>query len=105
MPDTKPPTQTRERPASQPAALAALSISESLILALIESGTMDAKIARRCLLDAVAAYERRQGAAGKAGAVETETARLIDSLVRQIEAAAPSRRGEGEMSDLDSLEG
>jgi len=77
------------RPAPQAAALAALSISESLILALVESGTLDAHVVRRCLLDAAAGYDQAVGA-GEESTVESQASGLIGNLLQQIEAVAPS---------------
>ena len=75
-----------ELPASPPAALAALSIAESLILTLVETGTLDPQTARRCLLDAAAGFD----AGSEPRPINREAAELIDSLLRQIEALSPS---------------
>jgi len=57
MPQDKRTALQRGRlPATEAAALAALSVSESLMLAMVESGCLDPHIVRRCLLDAVAAH-------------------------------------------------
>ncbi len=89
--------QERSRPpATEAAALAALSVSESLMLAMVESGCLDPQIVRRCLLDAAAAYEKALPHAGREAAtrkaVHAETVKLIDTLLRQVEAVVPSRR-------------
>lgn len=76
-------------PDTHPAALAALSISESLILTLLESGVLDPQAARRCLLDAAAGFDRNEGPEGTQG-VHRQTSALIDGLLRQIEATVPS---------------
>ncbi|MGF1629466.1 MAG: hypothetical protein ACFCUT_08350 [Kiloniellaceae bacterium] len=90
MPATKrPPTDHAGHPQREPAALAALSICESLILALVESGILDPQAARRCLLDAAAAYDRPLRD-GEETSVESQAASLIDGLLHQIEAMAPS---------------
>ena len=73
-------------PGTQPTALAALAISESLILTLVESGALDAQAARRCLLDAAAGFDN--GDAPQA--VRCETAVLIDGLLQQIDAVCPA---------------
>jgi hypothetical protein len=86
---TKRPAEGQDNlPGAQPAALAALSISESLILTLIEAGALDPQAARRCLLDAAAGFDRDTCAAGPQS-VRHATAALIDDLLRQIEALAP----------------
>lgn len=90
MPATKrPPKDHAGQPEPEPAALAALSICESLILALVESGILDPQAARRCLVDAAAAYDRPLRN-GDEASVERQTASLIDGLLHQIEAMAPS---------------
>jgi len=87
---TKRPAEGRDSlPESQPAALAALSISESLILTLVESGIVDPHTMRRCLLDAATAYDN-----GHSDRIDPDFARqaadLIDHLLRQVDAVAPS---------------
>jgi hypothetical protein len=96
MPHT---TDTTDDSGSQPAALAALAISESLILTLVESGALDPQAARRCLLDAAAACDcagRRESGSTVAG----QAAELIDDLLRQVEAASPSSTSRAEASKL-----
>jgi len=99
MPQDKRTAQERGRlPATEAAALAALSVSESLKLAMVESGCLDPHIVRRCLLDAVTAHDRSAGndeASAADQVTHAETIKLIDSLLRQLEAVVPSRRGTG----------
>ncbi|MGD1877586.1 MAG: hypothetical protein ACFB13_08815 [Kiloniellaceae bacterium] len=76
-------------PDTHPAALAALSISESLILTLLESWALDPQTVRRCLLAAAAGFARTDSTGGPQ-CVRRETSALIDGLLRQIEATAPS---------------
>jgi len=75
-----------ELPADSPAALAALSIIESLVLTLVEAGGLDPLVARRCLLDAAAGFDDAEDAQG----TNRDAAAIIDALLRQIEALAPS---------------
>lgn len=82
----RPVTERRKLPETQTAALAALSISESLILTLVETGALEAQAARRCLLDAAAGFDT--GAAP--GETRGQTAALIDSLLQQIDAVCPA---------------
>ncbi|GAB4376114.1 MAG: hypothetical protein Kow00114_39620 [Kiloniellaceae bacterium] len=90
---TKRPAEGRPTlPAGEPAALAALSISESLILTLVESGVLDPQAARRCLLDAAAGFDRGDAPRETCG----RTAALIDALLLQIDAVAPQRRADDE---------
>lgn len=95
MPHDKRTARERSRlPATEAAALAALSVSESLILAIVESGSLDPQVLRRCLLDAATAHDKSavsdQDQSSAKQAIHAETARLIDNLLRQVEAVAPS---------------
>lgn len=95
MPQNKRTAQERGRlQATEAAALAALSISESLMLAMVESGCLDPHIVRRCLLDAVTAHDNSTATgeenSARRRAVHKEALKLIDNLLRQLEAAAPS---------------
>lgn len=97
MPQGKRTAQERSRlPATEAAALAALSVSESLLLAMVESGCLDLPTLRRCLLDAAAAHEEsirtEKANAGSSHAVHAEAAKLIDRILRQVDAVAPSRQ-------------
>jgi len=99
LPATKPPaTGRRKLPETQTAALAALSISESLILTLVETGALEAQAARRCLLDAAAGFDT--GAAPRE--TRGQTAALIDSLLQQIDAVSPAETSRDE-SESDVL--
>ena len=82
----RPATDRRKLPETQTAALAALSISESLILTLVETGALEAQAARRCLLDAAAGFDT--GDAPREA--HSQTAALIDSLLQQIDAVCPA---------------
>ena len=94
MPATTRTAQDRSRlPDPQTAALAALSVSESLMLAMIESGCLDPQVMRRCLLDAVAAHTAAQPEIDADPSVHAEAIRLIDCLLRQVDAAAPGDAG------------
>lgn len=100
MPQGKRTAQERGRlPATEAAALAALSVSESLMLAMVESGCLDPHVLRRCLLDAVTSHDKSAAAeeenSATSQAVHAEAVKLIDSLLRQLEAVAPSRPGAG----------
>ena len=75
-----------ELPAPPPAALAALSIVESLILTLVETGVLDAQTARRSLLDAASAFD--DGSDPRR--INREAAEIVESLLHQIEAVSPS---------------
>ncbi|WP_340119769.1 hypothetical protein [Pelagibius sp. 7325] len=94
----RPATDRRKLPETQTAALAALSISESLILTLVETGALEAQAARRCLLDAAAGFDT--GAAPRE--IRGQTAALIDSLLQQIDAVSPTEVS-GEDQDGDVL--
>ncbi|MEQ9246351.1 MAG: hypothetical protein RLO21_10220 [Nitratireductor sp.] len=94
----RPATDRRKLPETQTAALAALSISESLILTLVETGVLEAQAARRCLLDAAAGFDT--GAAPRE--TRGQTAALIDSLLQQIDAVSPAETP-GEDHDGDVL--
>jgi hypothetical protein len=65
------------------------------MLAMIESGSLDPHVLRRCLLDAVTAHDKSSGAGSEnfaaSQAVHAQTVKLIDGLLRQIDAVAPSR--------------
>jgi len=103
MPDMKRTAHGRSRlPEPQPAAFAALSVTESLILALVESGCLEPQVLRRCLLDALAAHDeagaRASGDADAHQAIHAETVRLIDRLLQQIEAVAPRPAGTAVLS-------
>lgn len=82
----RPATSRRKLPETQTAALAALSISESLILTLVETGALEAQAARRCLLDAAAGFDTGGAPREACG----QTAALIDSLLQQIDAVSPA---------------
>jgi hypothetical protein len=96
MPQDKRTAQERGRlPATEAAALAALSVSESLMLAMVESGCLDPHVLRRCLLDAVTAHDQSSAPGDENAetnqAIHAETVKLIDGLLRQVDAVAPSR--------------
>jgi hypothetical protein len=82
----RPATSRHKLPETQTAALAALSISESLILTLVETGALEAQAARRCLLDAAAGFDT----GGAPRETRSQTAALIDSLLQQIDAVSPA---------------
>jgi hypothetical protein len=64
------------------------------MLAMVESGCLDPHNVRRCLLDAATAHDKAaasgEAASAMSQAVHAETVKLIDSLLRQLEAVAPS---------------
>lgn len=98
MPHEERTARERSRlPAIEAAALAALSVNESLVLAMVESGSLDPQLLRRCLLDALTAHDNLALAEGgiseRSQEVHAETVKLIDHLLRQVEAVAPSRPG------------
>lgn len=87
-----PATGRRQLPETQTAALAAFSISESLILTLVETGALEAQAARRCLLDAAAGFDT----GGAPREARSQTAALIDSLLQQIDAVSPAETSRDE---------
>ena len=99
MPQDKRTAQQRGRlPATEAAALAALSVSESLMLAMVESGSLDPHIVRRSLLDVVSAHDKSAGDEENTEAnqaIHAEVIPLIDSLLQQLEAVVPSRLDTG----------
>lgn len=94
--DRRAARERSRQPSTEAAALAALSVSESLILAMVEAGSLDPQVLRRCLLDAAAGHENAAGAEdnGPEGqeAVHAAAVKLIDDLLRQVEAVTPSQR-------------
>ena len=90
-----------ELPAPPPAALAALSIVESLILTLVETGALDPQTARRCLLDATAGFDT----GSDPRRINREAAEIIDALLRQIEAVSPSSTGSPAGGNLSQRSG
>lgn len=75
-------------PSPEAAALAALAASESLILALAESGAVDPVVLSRCLHDAASAFDA-ESPDPKQHRIRAETVDLIDNLLRQLYAVSP----------------
>lgn len=110
MPSERRTARERSRlPATEAAALAALSVSESLILAMVESGSLDPQVLRRCLLDAVTAHDKSavkdREHSRKSLAIHAETVKLIDSLLRQVEAVVPSQSGTNGRNERSTEQG
>lgn len=86
----KPERRAGEPPPPSPeaAAFAALAASESLILALAESGAVDPAVLSRCLHDAAEVYST-ESPDPKQQRIRAETAGLIDNLLRQLYAVSP----------------
>jgi hypothetical protein len=65
------------------------------MLAMVESGCLDPHSVRRCLLDAATAHDKAaasgEAASARNQAVHAEAVKLIDGLLRQLDAVAPSR--------------
>ncbi|WP_042446049.1 hypothetical protein [Azospirillum sp. B510] len=74
------------------AGLAALSICESLVIAMVEKGLFTAEEARGVLEDAAAAH-RRQESPEPTALRQEMAARVIERLVLQVDAAGQSQRG------------
>ena len=71
------------------AGMAALSICESLVIAMVEKGLLTAEEARGVLEDAAAAH-LRQETAGLAEGYQQSAVRAIERLVLQVDAAGQS---------------
>lgn len=74
------------------AGMAALSICESLVIAMVEKGLLTVEEARGVLEDAAAAH-LRQGMPEPANRRQEMAAKFIERLVLQVDAAGHCSRG------------
>ncbi|WP_244561073.1 hypothetical protein [Azospirillum oryzae] len=73
------------------AGLAALSVCESLVIAMVEKGLFTAEEARGVLEDAAAAHQRQE--VPPPGSRHQMAVRIIERLALQVDAAGQYSRG------------